>query len=371
MPTLHNDDAIKVMSEMKENSINLIATDPPYYKVKNEPWDNQWDTAEGFLSWVDELCRHWARILAPNGSLYVFASPQMAWHVEGVIRKYFNVLNHISWKKTGGTRANQADKEILRQFFGNSERIIFAEHYNSDNIAKGEAGYLAKCDELRGFVFEPLREYLDGERKKAGLQDKPARRKMGLSIKGGGLLCHFWNKAQWMLPTAEQYTKLQQAFPGYFTREYEDLRREYEDLRRPFNATADAPYTDVWTFPTVSNYSGKHPCEKPVEMMEHIVKMSSRVNDVVLDCFMGSGNTGVAAAKHGREFIGIDASENYFNRAKRRVFAAYKKWDELGELGKPEVSSLEGLPLFTASNKSMHSTSGMVGDKAAHHTTCE
>ena len=185
---------------------------------------------------------------------------------------------------------------------------------------------------------------------------------------------HWFTQSQWALPTREKYIDLKSYanYHGgesgdYFRREYEDLRREYEDLRRPFNATADDPYTDVWTFPTVSSYNGKHPCEKPLEMMEHIVKMSSRVGDVVLDCFMGSGNTGVAAAKRGREFIGIDASKFYFAKAHRRVMAAYKRWDELGELGKPDVPSLEDLPLFTATNNSCTKTSLSAGANAAQN----
>ena len=50
--------------------------------------------------------------------------------------------------------------------------------------------------------------------------------------------------------------------------------------------TADVPYTDVWEFPPVQYYPGKHPCEKPAAMMEHIIRSSSRPGDVVADFFM-------------------------------------------------------------------------------------
>ena len=56
------------MRGMADNSVSLIVTDPPYYMVKGEAWDRQWDTPEGFLSWVRDLCAEWHRILAPNGS---------------------------------------------------------------------------------------------------------------------------------------------------------------------------------------------------------------------------------------------------------------------------------------------------------------
>ena len=102
-------------------------------------------------------------------------------------------------------------------------------------------------------------------------------------------------------------------------REYDDLRREYEALRRPFNATPGAPYTDVWSFPTVSAYPGKHPCEKPVAMLRHMVRMSSRDGAAVLDPFMGTGSTGEAAELEGRSFIGIEKSPEYFEIAQKRL----------------------------------------------------
>jgi len=322
-------DALEIMRGLPDNSINLIATDPPYYKVKDEQWDRQWETPEGFLSWMDELAQEWQRILKPNGSLYVFASPQMAYHVEGVIRKYFNVLNHVIWQKEGGTRANQADKEILRQYFGNSERVIFAEQ--------------------NGFRFSSLRDYMLSELEKAKTNPAILRQKLGypsnvahnwFSVSGsdGAINC-------WGLPTIDDY-KLLQKITGFFSRDYYELRKEYEQLRRPFNGSPDVQFVDVWNFETVQGYTGKHPCEKPAPMMEHIVSMSSNPDDIVLDCFMGSGATGAACGKLGRKFIGVDSSEKYYRKAYQRIVTAYRHFEKLGDVGKLSASSFEGLPLF-------------------------
>jgi adenine-specific DNA-methyltransferase len=98
-----------------------------------------------------------------------------------------------------------------------------------------------------------------------------------------------------------------------------DLRREYEDLRRPFAVTADVPYTDVWNFPTVAHYPGKHPCEKPLSIMEHIVRTSSRPGALVLDCFAGSGATLVAAQRLGRRAVGIEMDERWCEIAATRL----------------------------------------------------
>ena len=86
--------------------------------------------------------------------------------------------------------------------------------------------------------------------------------------------------------------------------------------------TADVPYTDVWTFPTVQHYKGKHPCEKPLAMMEHIIRASTKPGAFVLDCFAGSGVTGQACRNLGRDFIGIERDAEYAALARMRIGAA-------------------------------------------------
>jgi site-specific DNA-methyltransferase (adenine-specific) len=332
-------DCLEVMATLPDNSIDLICTDPPYFGVKGggdkgrfEWWDRQWEKPTEFLKWIDQLAAQWQRILKPNGSLYCFASPRMAARVEVTLGERFAVLNHIRWVKEAGWH-QKADKEISRQFHSPWEAVLFCEHYGADNIAKGEAGYGAKCDELRGFVFEPLRAYLDGERQRAGFSVRGVaeafQQKTG-SRTVTGMAGHWFTSVQWTLPTEENYLWLRRLFNGDgdeylrreyedLRREYEDLRREYEDLRRPFSVTADVPYTDVWTFPTVQAYRGKHPCEKPAAMLEHIITASSRSDAVVLDCFAGSGSTLVAAKKLGRQYIGIEIDPHWCDVARGKL----------------------------------------------------
>jgi adenine-specific DNA-methyltransferase len=336
--TIHQGDCLEVMRQMDANSVDAIVTDPPYFKVKGEAWDRQWDKPAQFLAWLDQIAEQWQRVLRPNGSVYCFASPRMAARVECLIGQRFNVLNQIIWQKrnneenVGGTDGRHVsqilDKGLARSYFPNNERIVFAEHFGADNIAKGEAGYVAKCDELRGFVFEPLRAYLDGERQRAGITPREVNEYTGTQMAG-----HWFTRVQWALPTAKHYAAIRELFhlrgnweentrEGFLRREYEDLRREYEDLRRPFSVTADVPYTDVWTFPTVQHYKGKHPCEKPLAMMEHIIRASTKPGAVVLDCFAGSGVTGEACERLGRDFLGIEQDTKYAASARARIAAA-------------------------------------------------
>lgn len=63
----------------------------------------------------------------------------------------------------------------------------------------------------------------------------------------------------------------------------------------------------------------KHPTIKPVEIIQNLIINSSQENDVVLDCFMGSGTTGVACKKLNRNFIGIELDEEYYKIACERI----------------------------------------------------
>ena len=330
--TVWHGDALDAYRQYEDNAFGLLWLDPPYYKVKMEcAWDRQWETPAAFLDWLGQHANEWQRLLAPNGSLYVCASPGMAWEVEGVLRQRFNVLNRITWDKwhsaSGSSRANGADKEVLRRYFDDAEIIFFCEHYGADNIAKGEAGWGAKCDELRGFVFEPIRAYLAGEWQRAGFKFEQANEACGTASMAGR---HFFSTSQWCLPTAEHYANLQRYANRnggeylrreyeYLRREYEDLRREYEDLRRPFFATPSRPFTSVWHYETVQSYAGKHPAEKPYPMVRDVVLASSRADMLCGDFFAGSGVFGRACRDLGRRVVLCDQSEEWAYKATQRA----------------------------------------------------
>ena len=332
---VHEGDCLELMPLIPDNSIDLILTDPPYFKVKGEAWDRQWNDAKAFLAWLDTVLEQVYRVLKPNGSLYLFASPKMAARVEVLIAERFNIVNSIIWAKSlatyepgDGRRAalELAKGNSLRGFLPFSERVIFAEHYGADNIAKGEAGYAAKCDELRGFLFEPLRGYLDGERQKAGKHYRDIAEVLDVTPTMVGQ--HYFSSSQWHLPTLKAYEGMQRACSPYMARsyeelrqEYEELRQEYEELRRPFSVCPAVPYTDVWTYPTVKPYAGKHPCEKPQQMLKDIINASSKPDATVLDAFAGTASTALACIETGRNFICIEKESEYVKLGRNRIKA--------------------------------------------------
>lgn len=85
-----------------------------------------------------------------------------------------------------------------------------------------------------------------------------------------------------------------------------------------------ASYVQEWTnYPKqtlkFSNEKGLHPTQKPVSLMEYLIKTYTNEGDTVLDFTMGSGTTGVACVNTGRKFIGIELDEDYFEIARNRI----------------------------------------------------
>ena len=76
--------------------------------------------------------------------------------------------------------------------------------------------------------------------------------------------------------------------------------------------------TDTLYYNRVVGNMQLHQNQKPVDLCKYLINKSSNENDVVLDCFMGSGSTGVACLQTNRNFIGIELDEKYYNIAKKR-----------------------------------------------------
>ena len=309
--TLYHGDSLEILPTLDIEARALL-TDPPYFKVKDEPWDNQWKKPEQFLAWLGDFLDLAKPLVAANGSVWVFASPQMTTRVELLVGGRFNVLNSIRWVKSQGWH-NKTKVETLRSFLTPWEGIIFAEQYHDTY----EDMSLALARE----VFSPLGNYLKGEWEAAGWKAGEVGRALGRS----SALIAFWAKGR-RTPTEGDYARLKSLLGGTFLpkeyaevtawraelrQEFEERRRQFEALRRPFAAGSRGASTDIWNFGTVPPYPGKHPCEKPQDMLRHMIQCSTREGDTVLDPFAGSGATLLAAKSLGRKAVGIEMNEKY------------------------------------------------------------
>ena len=80
---------------------------------------------------------------------------------------------------------------------------------------------------------------------------------------------------------------------------------------------------DVINCDKVKSKDMVHSTEKPIELLTKFINMSTNEDDIILDCFMGSGSTGVACANINRKFIGIELDNNYFDIASKRIEEAF------------------------------------------------
>jgi site-specific DNA-methyltransferase (adenine-specific) len=127
-----------------------------------------------------------------------------------------------------------------------------------------------------------------------------------------------------------------------FPRKHEDLLMYSKGKDFPFNADdIRVPYkmaksvrkgtelnalgkipTDVWTknnHTTSKEYAGWHPTQKPVALLERIIKAHTQPGEIVLDCFSGSGSTMIAAQNTGRSFVGCEFDKEYFDKSLERL----------------------------------------------------
>jgi site-specific DNA-methyltransferase (adenine-specific) len=97
----------------------------------------------------------------------------------------------------------------------------------------------------------------------------------------------------------------------------------YGEIRGKINPQRFTNYPHhLLKFNGVSGKEREHPTQKPVELLEYLVKTYTNKKDVVLDNCMGSGSTGVACMNTGRSFIGFEMDKHYFNIALRRICKA-------------------------------------------------
>jgi site-specific DNA-methyltransferase (adenine-specific) len=316
------------------SGVSLIATDPPYNGVLADEWDNQWPDDAAFLSWMGDILKLCDDAMADNATLYAFSSPRLAARLELLIAERFAVIANTVWDKADGRKGaagSGVEVEALRTYWASdTERVIVAEkcinaaYESADAAAKEASGFWAACEAGKRSVFG---EYLRAEFSRAGVTNR-AIAALFPSRTGGATGC----VSNWLLgyniPTASQYEDMRAHLNGAggdylrreyddMRREYDDLRREYDDLRRPFFPRPTHQWGSVWRFPIERRRD--HPAQKPIALMGQIVAISSREGDRVVDPFMGSGTTLVAAKRIGRQAIGIEIDERYCEIAVRRL----------------------------------------------------
>lgn len=331
--TSYHGRAEDVLPTIADRSIDCILTDPPYFGVLSEDWDNQWEDRPAFLGWLDGIAAEWQRVLAANGSLYVFAWPDLSAHVEVLLSERFRVLNRCRYQKTTPRRPSA---EIQRRWTQGWEACIFAAAASSDSHPMDDKKF--NRGSLWQVATESLRDYLRSELSRSGLTLTGVIKALGVTTAS-----HYFAASQWQLPAEAHYDQLRRMAasrspsldPPAFLRPHSSLRAEYDELRarwisemaplreswraerRPFHPSLDR--SDLWVFNPPPPGDERHPAEKPLPLLRHLIATSTRPGDLILDCFAGRASIGAAAIDLRRRAILVEQDEGWFRAGLDRL----------------------------------------------------
>ena len=320
---LWHGDCLELMKNIPDGSVDLVLTDPPYGTTACK-----WDSVIPFEPMWEEL----KRITKTNGVFIFFGSEPFS----SLLRlSNIDMFRYdLIWEKPNGSGFLSAKKRPLK----NHEIIsVF---------------YLDKAEVTgRSEKFKKLRDWFYSERLKTGLSTNEIN-----SILGNRMSSHYFTKGiQFTIPTEENYKKLQTT--GFFQKTYDEIKFEFDSLADGCEATYNPQFTsgkpyeckqgrlaevitgtsvgksthitksDGKRFPkTVLKFNketGSHPTQKPVALLEYLIRTYTNEGETVLDFTAGGGSTGVACVNTNRHFIGIELDEGYFNIAKKRIEEAY------------------------------------------------
>lgn len=291
-------DCLFESDKIKNGSVDLILTDLPYGTIKNiknvnhglsekADWDIIVDTKE-----VMNIAN---RILRKNGKLILFA--QQPFTNELINKSLPNVPFNYSmiWLKDHFANALTAKKAPLNYY---EDILVFSKTHDFEGI-------------------HPLRPYFKNVFEFIGLSKKEILKQIGQRADH----VFRFNSSQFSLCTEKTYLDLIEKYQinkmkGF--KEYKEISKISDNLQSVFNLWQGGKYkSNVLKYR--KDYDGFHPTQKPILLLEDLIKTFSNPNDLIVDLTMGSGSTGVACCNTSRNFIGIEKNEEFFNIAKQRI----------------------------------------------------
>ena len=315
--TLIHGDNLEALQNMAAECVDLVYLDPPFDSGKDwGEFDDRW-AGDEYLIFMEARLRELHRVLKPTGSLYL--------HCDDVANHYLKVMlddifgrsqfrNEIVWVRTKGT------KNSPRRYPRNLDRLLYY-------VASPTAAWNA-----------PMIPWSQQQIDEWYVHRDERGRYMHLRLRAPRPGLHTWRglshgTGSWNAPrTGHDAEWIEREFiPGYRDMGLEDRLEALDaagllhwpakeggipQLKRYLkHATATKPVADLWDGLEGGRGMSRtervgYPTQKPLALLERIIKASSNEGDVVLDPFCGSGTTLVAAEQLGRSWIGIDVNEN-------------------------------------------------------------
>jgi site-specific DNA-methyltransferase (adenine-specific) len=299
--------------ELGNNSIDALATDPPYgISYQNNYWDK--DLPDRTI-WSDCL-----RVMKPGAFGLVFSSIRLMHRLMVDLEDTgFLIKDVLFWVYLNGMPKSRDISLEIDKELGVDSKVI-GEYKYVQGYKKGEvANYYAGGGKQKKEPVSPLAIKYKG----AGLAIKPAYEPIILVQKPleTGLTV-----AQNIIIHGVGALNLEETRIPYDSNDRKVGHNPHPNGRVTANIIRTERFNDgydkFFTVPKVRQHAedfNYHPTLKPVALMEHLVKLISFPDQVVLDPFMGSGSTGVACLRLQRQFVGFELDANYFAIAQRRL----------------------------------------------------
>tara|TARA_R110000868_G_scaffold240034_1_gene494540 strand:+ start:1 stop:951 length:951 start_codon:yes stop_codon:yes gene_type:complete len=306
MIKLYKGDCLVESDKIESGSVDLILTDLPYgtmkginedfvgYGRKNHDghlWDNVIDT--------NKIMQIANRILRKNGKMVLFS--QEPFTTELVTKAIPNIpfSYRIIWEKDNFANALLSKKAPVNYY---EDVLVFSKNYDNECLHP-----------LRPY-FKKLFEFIGGTKKKI-IENIGQRADHTFRF----------NSSQFELCSEKTYLELINVFgidkmEGF--KEFAELKEIDNQFKKRFASTFNLWEGKKYKSNILKykkDYTGHHPTQKPVLLLEDLIKTFSNENDLVIDLTMGSGSTGVACVNTNRDFIGIEMNDEYFNIATERI----------------------------------------------------
>ncbi len=286
-------DCLVRLKEINEESVDLIYLDPPFFTQKtlkqktrdNEKeysFDDKWENIDEYRLYIQERLVECKRVLKKTGSIFLHCDKLASHHLRLALDNVFGADNFQS--------------EIIWTYkrWSNSKKGLLNNHQNIYFYSKTEH-----------FKFNTIyTDYSETTNIDNNLQDR-VRNKHGKT-------------------------------------EYKKNENGEVVLGKPKKGV---PMSNVWDIPYLNPSATErvgYPTQKPILLLERIIDLVTDEGDVVLDPFMGSGTTLVAAKLKNRKYIGIDKSADAIDLAKRRLEKPIKTESMLLKKGRQSYKNLSG-----------------------------
>lgn len=316
---LINGDWLEEIKKIKDKSIDFICVDPPYGKINGMILQGQkekvnWDAK---INWK-KMFEEFNRVIKYGGTIAVFG--QNPTYAEMILSNKEDYKYEYIWVKNNAAQGFNADKmpliytENIAIFINTKVDRIFNKLNSKIKVIDKEKYYLR-------WYSQQMLKFIGKTRTK--IHKELGHRKLEF----------------WFYFTGVHFNLLSENLYNELIEKYNIDKWEhfipYEQIsKRTFNTKGikfdnneySSTYKNVLNFSKDRTYL--HPTQKPVDLLKHLIKIYTNENDIVLDCFMGSGSTGQAAQELNRDFIGIELDENYFNIAKKRLNEKQEKENE-------------------------------------------